>query len=420
MTVNLASNRVVVAMSGGVDSSVAALLLRRAGWDVVGVTLKLYSLDEAELPADHQGCCTLDDVEDARSVCRRLGIPHYVLNMEREFHDRVMDYFVDEYRRGRTPHPCIACNDRIKFSQLMARADALGARYVATGHYARIENSPVSPELAGMAALHAKSAENAVAHPESAGNGAVHPELVEGRTAGGLLTLHKGVDHAKDQSYVLFGMTQAQLARTLLPVGGYRKEEIRDIALDAGLITADKPDSQDICFIPLGDYREFLRQRTEGIPGEIVGLDGRVLGTHQGIEYYTVGQRRGLGSLPYSEEPRYVVRLDAADNRVVVGPESALYAGEAWLSGVNYVSGRPVADGMPVSVKIRYKAYEAPATLHPRDGGALVRFREPQRAVTPGQAAVFYDGDTLLGGGTIEPPEEGYHDSMSVNNTILV
>ena len=394
MIESLEPNRVVVAMSGGVDSSVAALLLHRAGWDVVGVTLKLYSLDEAELPAGHQGCCTLDDVEDARSVCRRLGIPHYVLNMEREFHDRVMDYFVDEYRRGRTPHPCIACNDRIKFSQLMARADALGARYVATGHYARIEASPASPETAG----------NVAVHPELACNAVVHPELVEGRTAGGPLTLHKGADAAKDQSYVLFGMTQAQLSRTLLPVGGYRKDEIRDMALAAGLITADKPDSQDICFIPLGDYREFLRQRTEGIPGEIADLDGNVLGTHLGIEYYTVGQRRGLGSLPYSEEPRYVIRLDAAANRVVVGPESALYATEAWLSGVNYISGRPPVDGAPVSVKIRYKAYESPATLHPRPGGALVRFRDPQRAVTPGQAAVFYDGDTLLGGGTIEPP----------------
>ena len=363
MNENFAPGRVVVAMSGGVDSSVAALLLHRAGWDVVGVTLKLYSLDESELPADHQGCCTLDDVEDARAVCRRLGIPHYVLNMEREFHDQVMDYFVAEYRRGRTPHPCIACNDKIKFSQLMARADALGAEYVATGHYARVE-----PGLGGA-------------------------------------VLKKGVDHAKDQSYVLFGMTQAQLARTLLPVGGYRKEEIRQLALDAGLITADKPESQDICFIPLGDYREFLRQRTTGIPGEIVELDGSVIGAHQGIEYFTVGQRRGLGLPRTPGEPRYVVRLEADSNRVVVGPESALYAGETWVSGVNYVSGQPPADGTPVSVKIRYKSYEAPATLHPRPGGALVRFREPQRAVTPGQAAVFYDGDTLVGGGAIEPPE---------------
>ena len=209
----LTENRVVVAMSGGVDSSVAALLLQQAGWEVIGVTLKLYSLDESELPEGHQGCCTLDDVEDARSVCRILGIPHYVLNMEREFRDQVMDYFVSEYRRGRTPHPCIACNDKIKFSQLLSRADALGAQYVATGHYARVQ-------------LRAE------------GN-----------------ALLKGVDQCKDQSYVLFGMTQRQLARTLLPVGGFRKDEIRGLALDAGLLTADKPDSQDICFIPLGDYR---------------------------------------------------------------------------------------------------------------------------------------------------------------------
>ncbi len=378
MNKHLAPDRVVVAMSGGVDSSVAALLLHRAGWDVVGVTMKLYSLDETELPADHQGCCTLDDVEDARAVCRLLGIPHYVLNMEREFRDKVMDYFVGEYRRGRTPHPCIACNDKIKFSHLMARADALGARYVATGHYARIEPGP------GVAAL-----------------------------------LKKGVDYAKDQSYVLFGMTQAQLARTLLPIGGYHKEEIRQMALDAGLITAGKPDSQDICFIPLGDYREFLRQQAAGVPGEIVELDGSVLGAHQGIEYFTVGQRRGLGLPRTPGEPRYVIRLEADANRVVVGPESALYAGETWVSGVNYVSGDIPAEGTPVAVKIRYKAYEAPATLHPRAGGALVRFVEPQRSVTPGQAAVFYQGDTLLGGGTIEPAEKDWESLASKSQTTI-
>ena len=377
MNADLCANRVVVAMSGGVDSSVAAMLLARDGWDVVGVTLKLYNLDESELPDDHQGCCTLDDVEDARAVCRKLGIPHYVLNMEREFHDQVMGYFVDEYRRGRTPHPCIACNDKIKFSQLMTRADVLGAQYVATGHYARIERGR---------------------------QGAV---------------LRKGVDHAKDQSYVLFGMTQKQLSRTLLPVGDYRKDDIRRMALDSGLITANKPDSQDICFIPLGDYREFLRQRTAGIPGDIVDLDGSVVGAHQGIEYFTIGQRRGLGLPKAAGDPRYVVRLEADANRVVVGPESALYSGETWVSGVNYVAGQPPADGTPVAVKIRYKSYEAPATLHPRSGGALIRFREPQRAVTPGQAAVFYDGDILLGGGAIEPLGFGSQSAIPVSECDL-
>ena len=373
MNTNLVSDRVVVAMSGGVDSSVAALLLRQAGWDVVGVTMKLYSLDEAELPADHQGCCTLDDVEDARSVCRRLGIPHYVLNMEREFRDQVMDYFVAEYQRGRTPHPCIACNDKIKFNHLLARADALGAQYVATGHYARIERTPKG------------------------------------------VVLSKGVDQSKDQSYVLFGMTQQQLDRTLLPVGGYRKEDIRQMALGAKLITADKPDSQDICFIPLGDYREFLRQRTSGVPGEIVELDGTVVGTHEGIEYFTVGQRRGLGLAYTPGEPRYVVRLEADSNRVVIGPETSLFAEEMWVSGVNYISGETPYDGTSVAVKIRYKAYEAPATLHPRPTGAIVRFREPQRAVTPGQAAVFYDGEALLGGGTIEPADQVVSSSTAVD-----
>ena len=382
MTENFAPRRVAVAMSGGVDSSVAALLLHRAGWEVVGVTMKLYDLDESQLPAGHQGCCTVDDVDDARAVCRRLGVPHYTLNMQREFRDRVMDYFVAEYRRGRTPHPCIACNDRIKFSQLFARADALGAQYIATGHYARIVQYP-----------------------------------------GGGASLLKGVDRAKDQSYVLFGMTQPQLARTMLPVGNYSKDEIRQLALDAGLITAGKPDSQDICFIPMGDYREFLRQRAEGAPGEIIELDGAVVGTHQGIEYYTVGQRRGLGITSHRGEPRYVIRLEPAANRVVVGPESALYANEAQLSSVNYISGRPSASATPVSVKIRYKSPEAPATLHPGPGAAaLIHFRQPQRAITPGQAAVFYDGDTMLGGGIIEPPADWQDspNSHAVNGIIAV
>ena len=248
------ANRVVVAMSGGVDSSVAALLLHRQGYDVIGVTMKLYDIDEADLPEYYRGCCTIDDVEDARAVCRILGVPHYVLNVQREFRAFVIDYFQREYESGRTPHPCIACNDKIKFSFLARRARMLNASHVATGHYARIESD-----------------------------------------GSGRFALRRGVDADKDQSYVLFGMRQEQLAATLMPVGHYPKPQIRRLALDAGFPNADKPDSQDICFIPTGDYREFLRERTDEKPGEIVDAAGNLLGQHDGIQYFTVGQRRGLG-----------------------------------------------------------------------------------------------------------------------------
>ena len=356
------AENVVVAMSGGVDSSVAALLLQQQGYDVVGVTMKLYDLGGPEgsnLPANYQGCCTLDDVEDARSVCRHLGIPHYVLNTQREFQSRVVDYFTSEYQLGRTPHPCIACNDKIKFGHLMERAAVLNADYVATGHYAQIVRGPDG------------------------------------------IVLKKALDHAKDQSYVLFGMSQPQLARTLMPVGAYSKSEIRKMAEDAGLLTAAKPDSQDICFIPTGDYKSFLKKRIVTVPGDIVELDGTVVGRHEGIEYFTIGQRRGLGVA--QGKPRFVVRLEPESRRVVIGPVEALLRDEMWVSGVNYPLGSPPHSPVEVNVKIRYKSNEAAGMLHPSGGGAMVRFDRPQRAVAPGQAAVFYQGDVLLGGGTIEP-----------------
>ena len=351
-------SRVVVAMSGGVDSSVAALLLHQQGYEVIGVTMKLYDIDEANLPEYYRGCCTIDDVEDARAVCRILGVPHYVLNVQREFRSFVIDYFQREYENGRTPHPCIACNDKIKFSFLAQRARMLNASHVATGHYARIE-------------------------PDGAGTWA----------------LRRGTDADKDQSYVLFGMRQDQLAGTLMPVGHYPKPQIRQMACDAGFPNADKPDSQDICFIPTGDYREFLRQRSDEQPGEIVDDAGNVLGAHDGIQYFTVGQRRGLGLS--GGPPRFVIRLEPDTRRVVVGSEENLYHHTLFADPVSWVSGHPPVPDTEIAVKIRYKFAEAPATVSACDSGALVRFREPQRAITPGQAAVFYQGDTVLGGGPI-------------------
>ena len=379
-------NKVVVAMSGGVDSSVAALLLKQAGYQVVGVTMKLYSLDQNDLPAYYRGCCTVDDVEDARRVCHRLDIPHYVFNLQREFQAFVIDYFCAEYQRGRTPHPCIACNDKIKFNFLLQRARALDASYVATGHYARIES-----EQDGFRLL-------------------------------------KGVDPQKDQSYVLYNMGQRELAHTMIPVGWYTKEEIREMASRAGFPNAEKPDSQDICFIPSGNYREFLKERVTPRPGHIVDGNGNILGEHPGIENFTVGQRRSLGVTARADpehgggqngrQALYVTGIDPERNDVVVGPEEELYRDSLWASEVNYVSDKAPDDATDVTVKIRYKSPETEATLYPSaslrgcpepgegadsQGGshALIRFREPQRAITPGQAVVFYRGDEVLGGGRI-------------------
>ena len=368
----MVAEKVVVAMSGGVDSSVAALLLVQAGYQVVGVTMKLHNSPPAGPQSNNRGCCTIDDVEDARMVCHRLGVPHYVFNLQREFQSFVVDYFCNEYQRGRTPHPCIACNDKIKFSFLLERARFLDAGHVATGHYARIEPGP------------------------------------EG------LRLLKGVDGHKDQSYVLYGMGQWELAHTLTPIGSYPKDEIRRMALEADFPNAQKADSQDICFIPSGDYREFLRGRVTPRPGHIVDTEGNILGEHAGIENFTVGQRRrlGLAANPGSEPaegigsngPLYVTEIDPESNQVTVGPEEELYSDCLWASEVNYVSDREPASGVDVNVKIRYKSPETEATLHPHGSHVMVRFRQPQRAITPGQAVVFYRGDEVLGGARISGP----------------
>ena len=358
----MSKGKVIVAMSGGVDSSVAALLLHRQGYDVVGVTMRLWSEERDDVPETSKRCCSVEDVEDARRVCHAIGVPHYFVNFEKEFQSHVIDYFVQEYDRGRTPHPCLACNDKIKFDFLLRRAMFLDADYIATGHYGRVRKNE------------------------------------EGR-----YELLKGVDASKDQSYVLFTLGQNELSRLLLPVGEYPKEEIRRVAADSGLLVADKPDSQEICFIPNNNYREFVSERVRPRPGNLINVDGEVLGTHPGIQFFTIGQRRGLGLNGNTERPLYVTRIDSESNEVVLGNSEDLFRTRLWASRVNYISGDPPSDMTEVTAKIRYKASEASASVIPLDEDwAEISFDEPQRAVTPGQAVVFYSGDKILGGGYIE------------------
>lgn len=352
------SKRVLVGMSGGVDSSVAALLLQKQGWEVVGCTLRLH-LDDPAFPPREGGCCSYQDVQDARRVCYALDIDHYVFNFTELFDEKVIQNFLSEYDAGRTPNPCIRCNRWLKFGAMLQRAQELDCDAVATGHYAAV-----------------KQGENGRWQLSASPTG-------------------------KDQSYVLYSLTQEQLAHTLLPLGSLPKTEVRRLAEEAGLPVAHKPDSQEICFVPDNDYAGFLcRSGHTGTPGNFVDANGQVLGHHRGLLHYTVGQRKGLG-IAFGQ-PMYVTRLDAAQNQVILGPEGSQYRSALTARELNWVSIPAPKTALRCQAKIRYQAKPAPALAAPQpDGTLLVTFDSPQRAVAPGQAVVLYQGALLLGGGVI-------------------
>lgn len=359
-------HRIVVAMSGGVDSSVAAALLKEEGHEVIGISMQVWDYSKFTAPEGETfgTCCSLDDIYDARRVAEQVGIPFYVVNFEEEFQRLVIDDFVEEYFRGRTPNPCVRCNERIKFALLLHKARELGADYLATGHYARIT-----------------------------------------RDDAGRFHLLRGLDPGKDQSYFLFTLTQEQLGRVLFPLGGMTKQEARRLAAHYGLRVAEKGESQEICFVPDNDYVRFLEEeRGAGhLTGEIVDRAGTVLGRHEGTYRYTVGQRRGLGIA--HPQPLYVVGIDAERRQVIVGPKEELLASGLVAGNVTWVIPSE-GETVEATCKIRYRHQPVPCTVTVLAGGrAAVRFRQPEKSVTPGQAVVFYDGDEVLGGGWIEGNE---------------
>ncbi len=354
--------RILIAMSGGVDSSVAAYLIKSQNVDAVGVTLKLFSNEDISLDAE-KTCCSLSDVEDAKCVAARLGIDHHVFNFSDNFKEKVIDRFVSTYEAGGTPNPCIDCNRFIKWRQLLMRADLMECTHIATGHYARVEHD----------------------------------------SASGRMLLRRSADRSKDQTYVLWALTQEQLSRTILPLGSLTKDEVRELAEEQNFINADKPDSQDICFVPDGDYAGFIERYSKktAVPGDFIDSDGKILGRHNGIIRYTIGQRKGLGiSLG---KPAFVSRIDPLSNTVTLGDEDLLFSDELYASDINLIAVSEISSPLRVTAKVRYSAKEAPATVvQTGDNELYIKFDTPQRALTRGQSVVLYSDEIVVGGGIIK------------------